>query len=70
MAYLYVPIWSKAFFNDHFRALKMFSSRYVKKCASEIDLKIFEDLEIAWKLHLLLFDSPTEGRFFNLSRAH
>ena len=42
------------------------ASRYVKKmkkCVSKIDLKIFEDLEKARKLYLLLYESPAEGRF-------
>ena len=37
---------------------------YVKKYASEMDFKIFENLEKARKLPHLLYESPAEGRFF------
>ena len=36
---------------------------YVKKCASEMDLKNFENLGKAQKLPRLLYESPAEGRF-------
>ena len=36
--------------------------KYVKKCASEMDLKFFENLEKARKLPRLLYKSPAEQR--------
>ena len=40
-----------------------FASKHVKKFASEMHLKVFDDLEKAKKSHLLLYESPSEENF-------
>ena len=45
-------------------SMRPLALKYVKKCASKMDLKIFENLEKARKSNLLSHEFPAEAIFF------